>query len=152
MKTFGGRSGIAWALIVCTLIGIVVSALSLHNHYSSASSFCTVSEKINCDIVNRGPYSEILGIPVALLGILGYAFFGFVVFFNKELTKWLDFEKKDYWFSLSLISSAMLAFGLYLTSLEIFFIHAFCILCLTSQGLVIIMALFSWWTWHTGKA
>ena len=152
MKTFWGLSGVALLLILCAIMGIVVSALSLENHYSSESSFCTLSEKINCDVVNRGPYSEILGIPVALLGIFGYAFFGFFVLFHKQLTKWLDFEKKDYWFYLSLISSAMLAFALYLTGLEIFLIHAFCILCLISQGLVIIMALFSWWAWHTGNA
>lgn len=151
MKSFFGRSSLVWLLIVCALIGIIVSAISLNDHYSNTKSFCTISEKINCDVVNRGPYSEILGVPVALLGIFGYAFFGLFVYFHKELAKWLAFEKKDFWFYISLMSGAMLVFALYLTALEMFVIHAFCILCIISQGMVLIMALFTWWAWHTEK-
>ncbi|MBR9703044.1 vitamin K epoxide reductase family protein [Candidatus Woesearchaeota archaeon] len=152
MKSVLGRSSLVWLLIMCALIGVAVSAISLNDHYSNTKSFCTISEKINCDVVNRGPYSEILGVPIALLGIIGYTLFGIFVFFHKSLTKKLAFEKKDYWFYLSLMTGSMLSFALYLTALEIFVIHAFCILCVISQGTVLIMALLTWWAWHTEMA
>src|SRR5271165_6450806 len=54
--------------------GIVVSSVSLQHHFaSSKTSFCDIGETFNCDIVNRSEYSTILGIPVALIGMLGYA-------------------------------------------------------------------------------
>ena len=58
-------------LAVC---GIAVSSVSLQHHFAtSKTSFCDIGENFNCDIVNRSEYSTILGIPVALIGMLGYA-------------------------------------------------------------------------------
>ncbi len=48
--------------------------MSLQRHYAkSATEFCDFSEKFNCDIVNRSEYSSFEGIPVAGIGVLGYA-------------------------------------------------------------------------------
>src|SRR5947208_512603 len=59
---------------VLALIGIAVSSVSLYHHFgSSKTTFCDFGESFNCDIVNRSTYSSVLGIPVALIGILGYA-------------------------------------------------------------------------------
>ena len=53
--------------------GIVVSSVSLQHHYAtSKTEYCDIGEAFNCDIVNRSEYSSILGIPVALIGMLGY--------------------------------------------------------------------------------
>jgi len=56
--------------------GIVVSSVSLKHHYAtSKTEFCDIGNTFNCDIVNRSEYSEILGMPVALIGMVGYARF-----------------------------------------------------------------------------
>src|SRR3954453_11556039 len=53
--------------------GIAVSSVSLYHHFgASKTSFCTFGQSFNCDIVNRSSYSTVFGVPVALIGILGY--------------------------------------------------------------------------------
>src|SRR5580698_6453141 len=54
--------------------GIVISSVSLYHHYGrSKTTYCDFSASFNCDIVNRSTYSTVLGVPDALIGILGYA-------------------------------------------------------------------------------
>ena len=53
---------------------MAVSAVSLERHYAkSATEFCDFNEKFSCDIVNRSEYSTVSGIPVAAIGVAGYA-------------------------------------------------------------------------------
>ncbi|MGB8947484.1 MAG: vitamin K epoxide reductase family protein, partial [Candidatus Sulfotelmatobacter sp.] len=57
--------GLFLAIAVLAVAGIAVSAVSLQRHYAkSATAFCDVGEKFNCDIVNRSEYSSVMGIPV----------------------------------------------------------------------------------------
>src|ERR1700691_2456948 len=61
------------AVAILAVAGAVVSAVSLERHYAkSATAFCEVGEKFNCDIVNRSEYSSVMGIPVAGIGVFGY--------------------------------------------------------------------------------
>src|SRR5271165_1435268 len=61
-------------IAILAVCGIVVSSESLQHHYAtSKTAFCDIGETFNCDIVNRSQYSSIFGIPVALIGMLGYA-------------------------------------------------------------------------------
>ena len=61
------------AIALLAVAGMVVSAVSLQRHYAkSASAFCDIGEKFNCDIVNRSEYSSVMGIPVAGIGVVGY--------------------------------------------------------------------------------
>src|ERR1700690_3569632 len=61
------------SIAVLATVGIIVSSVSLYHHYgTSATSYCDIGDNFNCDIVNRSTYSTVAGIPVALIGILGY--------------------------------------------------------------------------------
>src|SRR5262249_28844371 len=61
------------AIAVVAIAGIIVSAVSLYHHFAtSKTSFSTFGESFNCDLVNRSSSSTVLGVPVALIGILGY--------------------------------------------------------------------------------
>ena len=63
-----------WGVAILAVCGVVVSSVSLQRHYAtSKTAFCDVGETFNCDLVDRSEYSKILGIPVALIGMLGYA-------------------------------------------------------------------------------
>src|SRR5271170_6624945 len=65
--------GLCLAIAVLAMAGVLVSAVSLERHYAkSATAFCDVGEKFNCDIVNRSEYSTVMGIPVAGIGVVGY--------------------------------------------------------------------------------
>lgn len=61
------------AIALVAVAGVAVSSVSLYEHFAtSTTSFCNFSDVFNCDLVNRSEYSRVLGVPVALIGIVGY--------------------------------------------------------------------------------
>ncbi len=116
------------AIAVLSVAGVVVSAVSLQRHYAkSASAFCDLGERFNCDIVNRSEYSSLMGIPVAGIGVVGY---GVLLALAT-----LSIAGRD---AVRLLAAALagLGFALYLTYVEGFVLDTWCILCLSSLGLI----------------
>jgi uncharacterized membrane protein len=108
---------------IAAMFGVILSLYALIIHYGgSEGGACNLSARFSCDIVNRGPWSEISGIPVAGIGIAGYAALLLFLFFKP-----FEWER---WFLLGTISG--LLFSLYLTYLEAFVIRSFCVVCLAS--------------------
>src|SRR5690348_2428619 len=96
------------AISLFAVAGIVISSISLFHHYgSSKTSYCDIGENFNCDIVNRSTYSVVLGVPVALIGILGY----FAVLALSTVYR----SKAETSLLLLIASVAGLGFALYLT-------------------------------------
>ncbi len=125
-------------LAVC---GIVVSSVSLQRHYAtSKTAYCDIGETFNCDIVNRSEYSSILGIPVALMGMLGYvALAGLATVYR---------ERRETPATLLGGAAAGLVFALYLTYIEARVLGVWCILCLSSLVLIAtttMLAAVIWW-------
>ena len=115
-----------------SLAGVIVSAISLQRHYAkSATEFCDINQNFNCDIVNRSEYSSIVGIPVAGIGIAGYA----ALFL---LSTWWRSRPET---PTRLLAAAIagLAFALYLTYVEAYVLTTWCILCLISQFLILLI-------------
>jgi uncharacterized membrane protein len=123
-------------IAVLALAGIVVSSVSLHHHYgTSITNYCDFGASFNCDIVNRSVYSTVLGIPDALIGILGYGLLLVLATFYRT--------KAETPFMLLIASTAGLGFALYLTYIEKFVLATWCILCLSSLMLIILITVFS---------
>ncbi|HZQ69294.1 MAG TPA: vitamin K epoxide reductase family protein [Terriglobales bacterium] len=121
---------------VLAAVGIIVSSISLYHHYgSSQTSFCDFGESFNCDIVNRSIYSSLFGIPVALIGILGYASLLALATFYRT--------KAETPAMLMAGSTIGLGFAIYLTYIEGFVLGAWCILCLTSLAMIVLITVFS---------
>ena len=117
------------AIAVIALAGIVVSSVSLHHHYdTSKTSFCNFSETFDCDIVNRSTHSTVLGVPVALIGILGYLLILILATIYRD--------KSETPVMLLVACTGGLGLALYLTYIEKFVLAAWCILCLTSLILI----------------
>jgi len=128
--------GICVAIAVLALAGIVVSSVSLQHHYAtSKTNYCDFGESFNCDIVNRSIYSTVLGIPDALIGILGYASLLALATFYRA--------KMETPAMLLIASLAGLGFALYLTYIEGFVLATWCILCLSSLTLIFLIAVLS---------
>jgi uncharacterized membrane protein len=123
-------------IAILALSGGVVSAVSLQRHYAkSATQFCDVGEKFNCDIVNRSEYSSLMGIPVAGIGVVGYGvLFALAAFYR---------SRRETPTRLLVTSVAGLAFALYLTYVEGYILDTWCILCLTSLAMILLITLFS---------
>ena len=116
---------------VVAVAGVAVSSVSLYHHFgTSKTSFCTFGQSFNCDIVNRSSYSTVFGVPVALIGILGYLLILALATVYRE--------KAETPVMLLIASAAGLAFALYLTYIEKFVLQAWCILCLSSLLLIFI--------------
>lgn len=117
------------AISVLALAGMMVSAVSLQRHYAkSASAFCDFAEQFNCDIVNRSEYSSVMGIPVAAIGIAGYG----VLLALATVYR----SRAETPLRLLAAAAAGLAFALYLTYIEGYVLDTWCILCLSSLGLI----------------
>jgi uncharacterized membrane protein len=114
---------------ILALGGIIVSSVSLQHHYATSKTpYCDIGEAFNCDIVNRSEYSSVFGIPVALIGMLGYAALAGLatVYRERRETPAMLFGG----------ATAGLAFALYLTYIEARVLGVFCILCLSSLALI----------------
>jgi uncharacterized membrane protein len=134
MSSRGGR--VLWAIALLALAGAAVSSVSLYHHYdTSPSSFCDFGANFNCDMVNRSIYSVVFGIPVALVGILGYS----VLLVLATLYR----AKAEVSLMLLFASLAGLGFALYLTYLEAFVLAVWCILCLSSLALIVVITVLS---------
>ncbi len=134
------------ATFILALAGIVVSAYALKLHYTvDPSSFCNFNDTLNCDVVNKSWASEIAGVPVALVGIIGYGLLALG-------SAWLLFTQKLRqltWGAMALASVGALGFAFFLTGVEIFSLHAYCVVCLASQAVILALA---WLVWSVPEA
>ena len=125
-----------YVFIVLSLIGIAAASLALREHYRPyGESACDLNEHWECGIVNHSPYAVLPqgspnGMPVAVIGILGYLVLGVLAL------------KRSYRFMLALAIPA-LAFSLYLASLEAspHKLGVWCLYCAISLGTISLMTL-----------
>ena len=123
-------------IAILALAGIVVSSVSLRHHYgTSQTNYCDFGASFNCDIVNRSVYSTVLGVPDALIGTFGYGLLFVLATFYRP--------KAETPFLLLLAATAGLGFALYLTYIEKFVLATWCILCLSSLTLIVLITVLS---------
>ncbi|HTU42561.1 MAG TPA: vitamin K epoxide reductase family protein [Candidatus Aquilonibacter sp.] len=116
-------------IAVLAVLGIAVSAVSLQRHYAkSQTKFCDIAVQFNCDIVNRSEFSSFFGIPVAGIGVAGYAI----------ILALATIYRLRHWAPNVLLAGALagLVFALYLTYVEGFVLDTWCILCLSSLAII----------------
>jgi vitamin-K-epoxide reductase (warfarin-sensitive) len=117
------------AIAVLAVAGIAVSGVSLQRHYAkSATKFCDLGERFDCDIVNRSEYSSVMGIPVAGIGVMGYgALLALATAYR---------SRREAPLRLLAASGTGLCFALYLTYVEAYRLDTWCILCLISLAVI----------------
>jgi uncharacterized membrane protein len=129
---------LGWIIFGLTIVGMVCSIVTLHNHYAtSESDYCEIGANFNCDLVNRSVYSTIGKVPVAAIGIAGYALLMGLSFF----------AKRSRCASLMILLGALIGMGfaLRLTYIEKYVLFTWCIFCLTSQIVIALILLLSIW-------
>jgi len=130
------RGALAVALILSGAgIGVAAYLLSLHTALAGnpKRGLCTFGDTISCDKVLTSPYAEIAGIPVALIGLLGFtALFGLATacFF---VSRWGPCRTPTV---LVVVAGLGLCFELVMTGVEVLVIQALCPYCLTALGLI----------------
>jgi uncharacterized membrane protein len=113
-------------LALLAVAGALISAYLTWSHLRGITPVC-VGGSSGCETVQTSRYAEILGIPVASLGLLAYAgLLGSVLVRHERVAL----------FGL-LIALVGTLFSAYLTYLEIFVIGAFCQWCVASATLMV---------------
>jgi uncharacterized membrane protein len=109
------------ALILLSTAGLGVAGYLTYVHYAGISPVCTTGG--SCEKVQTSTYSQLLGVPVALIGLLGYA---------AILATLLARETESTRFTVTALTLIGFAFSAYLTYREIYSIHAICEWCVSS--------------------
>jgi uncharacterized membrane protein len=104
------------AIAGLALLGLAISAYLTYVHYADVQPFCTgISD---CERVQTSDYAELAGIPVAVLGLVGYAAILASLWTRVEITV--------------LLAYLAAGFSGYLTWAELFKIDAICQWCVAS--------------------
>src|SRR6266542_197031 len=123
--------------IALTIIGLLVSIYMTIYKITSNDSMCIGSG--DCKTVNASRYAEVYGIPVAVLGVAGYAAILAVLLLERR-PGFFQQNGTMLFFGLSLTG---FLFTLYLIFVEVALIRAYCPFCITSQTAMTIIFIIS---------
>jgi uncharacterized membrane protein len=115
--------------IVLAVAGLGVAAYLTYVHYKGIKPACGLGA--NCVKVQTSEWSELAGVPVALLGLVGYALLLASLLVPGEAALTAG----------ALIALSGFGFSAYLTYRELFSIHAICEWCVTSAVLMTLLAI-----------
>lgn len=126
-------------MIVLTVLGIGIASYVTYVHYAGIKPACTAGE--SCTKVQTSIYSELAGVPVALMGLIGYI---------AILATLLAPESERTRFATLVLTLGGFGFSAYLTYRELFSIHAICEWCVTSAIVMTVLMLLSAWRFMRG--
>ncbi len=111
----------------------MVSILALRVHYRHRYRPCSINEKWDCGIVNHSPYSELAGVPVAAIGIAGYFAMALLALVRQRIP-------------IVILAVIGLGFAIYLSHIERDVLMVWCLYCVISQGIILLLTGLSlWW-------
>jgi uncharacterized membrane protein len=128
-------------MLVLAVVGLGVASYLTYVHYAGIKPACTAGE--SCTKVQTSQWSKLAGVPVALIGLLGYiAIVSSLLVPQNESTR------------LATMAFTVVGFGFsaYLTYRELFSIHAVCEWCASSAVIMTILACLSVWRFLQGDA
>ena len=117
------------AIALLCLIGIAVGGYLTYVHYEGLKVLCLSSG--GCETVQSSRYAKLDGIPVAVLGLVGYLAILLTLAIRGD-------SGRAGGFGLALVG---FLFSMYLTYREAFTIHAYCQWCLGSAALMTALAI-----------
>ena len=124
------------------LAGVAVAGYLTYVHYQPDALICTSGG--GCETVQESSYAELAGIPVALLGLLGYVAVLLLVAWDSELARTLA----------AAIALTAAGFAVYLLVLQAFVIDAWCVWCLVNDVVIVpLLAITTAWrAWSLREA
>ncbi len=121
-------------MLVIAVLGIALAAYLTYVHYSGTAPACTAGQA--CVKVQTSVWSKVGGVPVALIGLIGYVgILGSLIAPDREETRLATL-------GMTLIG---VCFSGYLTYRELFSIHAICEECATSAVFLALLFIGAVW-------
>jgi uncharacterized membrane protein len=117
-----------WWIITLAALGVLVAGMAWHEHLNTGTSPCSINERWDCGVVNHSPYAVIARLPVAAIGVFGYALL-------------LALALRRAWRALLAFAVAGLIFSLYLAYIEAFKLEVWCLLCVFSLALISLLTI-----------
>lgn len=115
------------AIAIASLVGAGIAAYLTSVHYAHVAPICTTG---GCEKVQRSSYAELAGVPVALLGLIGYALLLATVALRGTTAALAG----------AFLALAGTAFSGYLLWAQIERIHAICIWCVGNDVVMALLA------------
>jgi uncharacterized membrane protein len=122
------------AIAVLALAGVAIATYLTYVHYADVEPLC-VAGGGGCEKVQTSDYAELAGIPVAVLGLIGYVLI--------LASLWLPGENGP--MAGAVLALFGFAFSAYLTYRELFTIDAICQWCVASAVVMTVLALLTVW-------
>lgn len=116
------------ALVVLALVGLGIASYLTYVHYKGLSPICAVGH--GCEKVQSSRYAKVGGVPVPLIGLVGYVAILISLFVRGEVAR----------LATAGMAIGGFAFSVYLTSLELWKIHAICQWCVGSATVMTAIA------------
>jgi uncharacterized membrane protein len=137
----GRRRGLRFVLGALAVAGFLISAYLTWIHYMGVAPIC-VGGSGGCETVQTSSYATVLGVPVAVVGLVGYSGLLFSASLRGVAGVYLGF----------LVALVGTLFSAYLTYLELFVIHAICEWCVASATIMVAALLCAAFrVWHLVK-
>jgi uncharacterized membrane protein len=128
-------------LIVLATIGMCWASYLTYVHYSGEAQVCSLKGN-PCSQVQKSVYSELAGVPVALIGAIGYlAILGSLLATDGENGR----------LATAALTLGGFAFSVYLTYREVFSLHKICEDCVASAVIMTILMCLSVWRFLRGQ-
>ena len=126
------RDPLLTAIVVIGIVGLFIAGYTTYEHYAGLKGLLCLGGHgghSSCATVQSSVWSEVAGIPVAVLGLVGYTVLLTSLTVKGELGRALGF------------GTALIGFGFsaYLTYREAASIHAYCEWCLASAACMTIL-------------
>jgi uncharacterized membrane protein len=122
------------AIAVLALVGIAIASYLTYVHYADVKAFC-VAGGGGCEKVQTSDFAKLAGIPVAVLGLIGYVLI--------LASLWVPGEAAA--IAGALLALAGFGFSAYLTYRELFTIDAICQWCVASAIVMTALATLTVW-------
>ena len=127
------------AMFFLAVVGLGVASYLTYVHYSGIQPVCTAGG--SCLKVQTSTYSEFLGVPVALMGLIGYV---------SIIASMLVLRGEASRFATMVFATVGFGFSAYLTYRELYSIHAICEWCVSSAVIMTILMVLSIWRFLRG--
>lgn len=124
----GGGATLRIATVVVALVGVGIATYLTYVHYTGIEPICAASG--GCEKVQSSEYAELAGIPVALLGLIGYVAIFVAALLPGDGARLVAAS----------LALGGFVFSLYLTYLELFEIDAICQWCVGSAVVMTVLA------------
>ncbi len=121
------RTTLLTLILVLSFLGLADATYLAHSALTGSALACGIDSVLDgCNVVAQSAYSRVLGIPLAVYGVVFYAF----LFMLSGLL--LVVSKRHFYHSLFVVAVLGILSSIYFIGLQIFVIKALCIYCLGS--------------------